>query len=119
VRKAFDDFLSGTMKMTENKTVRRILHFKFTLPSADNAQLLAVMKNAAPHSGIFGDMKIRFLQNADNPTRIIQIVEYDAPESIEASRQSMASDPRVQAYLQVWRTMVPNVEMDVYREIEG
>jgi uncharacterized protein YbaA (DUF1428 family) len=119
VRKAFDDFLSGTMKMTDNKTVRRILHFKFTLPSADNAQFLAAMKSAAPHSGIFGDMKIRFLQNADNPAKIIQIVEYDAPESIEASRQSMASDPRVQAYLQVWRTMVPNVEMDVYREIEG
>jgi len=31
----------------------------------------------------------------------------------------MASDPRVQTYLQVWRTIVPNVEMDVYREIEG
>ena len=119
MRKKFEDIFAGTMKMTDNKTVRRILHFKFTLPSADNAQLLAAMKNAAPHAAIFGDMKIRFLQNADAPTKIIQIIEYDAPESIEASRQTMASDARVQAYLQVWRTMVPNVEMDVYREIEG
>jgi truncated hemoglobin YjbI len=83
VQKAFDDFISGTMKMTDNKTVRRILHFKFTLPSADNVQFLSAMKNAAPHAAIFGDMKIRFLQNADNPAKIIQIVEYDAPESIE------------------------------------
>ena len=112
MQKAFDDFISGTMKMTDNKTVRRILHFKFTLPSADNVQFLSAMKNAAPHAAIFGDMKIRFLQNADNPAKIIQIVEYDAPESMEA-------DPRVQTYLQVWRTIVPNVEMDVYREIEG
>jgi hypothetical protein len=38
---------------------------------------------------------------------------------MEARRQSMASDPRVQAYLQAWRTMAPSVEMDVYREIES
>jgi uncharacterized protein YbaA (DUF1428 family) len=105
--------------MSENKTVRRVLHFKFTLPSADAAQLFAAMKNAAPYSTVFGEVHVRFLQNADDPKKIIQIVEYEAPEQIEANRQSMASDPRVQAYLQVWRAMVPNVEMDVYREIEG
>jgi len=105
--------------MSDEKKVRRILHFKFTLPSADTAQLFALMKNAAPYNTIFGEMTVRFLQNADDPAKIIQIVEYEAPEQMEASRQSMASDPRVQAYLQVWRTMVPNVEVDVYREIEG
>ncbi len=105
--------------MPESKTVRRILHFKFTLPSRDTAQLFALMKNAAPYTTVFGEMKVRFLQNADDPTKIIQIVEYDTPEAVEASRQSAASDPRVQAYLQVWRAMAPNVEMDVYREIEG
>jgi cystathionine beta-lyase family protein involved in aluminum resistance len=105
--------------MTDEKKVRRILHFKFTLPHADSAQLLALMKNAAPYNTIFGEMHVRFLQNADDPTKVIQIVEYEAPEQMEASRQSLASDPRVQAYLQVWRAMVPNVEVDVYREIEG
>lgn len=104
---------------TDDKKLRRILHFKFTLPSADTAQIFALMKNAAPYAGMFGDMMVRFLQNADDPTKIIQIVEYDAPEAMETNRQSIASDPRVQAYLQVWRAMVPNVEVDVYREIEG
>jgi len=105
--------------MPEEKTVRRILHFQFTLPSADTAQLFAMMKNAKPYTTIFGEMHVRFLQNADDPTKIIQIVEYDAPESLEANRQSLASDPRVQAYLQMWRAMIPNVQVDVYREIEG
>jgi hypothetical protein len=104
--------------MSEEKKVRRILHFKFTLPSKDAAQFFAMMKNMSPISTIFGDMHMHFLQNADDPARIIQVVEYDAPESMEARRQSMASDPRVQAYLQAWRTMAPSVEMDVYREIE-
>ncbi len=47
-----------------------------------------MMKNTAPYMTIFGEMSVRFLQNADDPTRIIRIVEYDAPESMEANRQS-------------------------------
>jgi hypothetical protein len=103
----------------EEKTVRRILHFKFTLPSADSAQLLSILKTSKPYSTIFGEVNVRFLQNADDRAKILQIMEYDAPKSIEANRQSMASDPRVQAYLQVWRSMAPNVEVDVYQELEG
>jgi hypothetical protein len=106
--------------MSEEKTVRRILHFKFTMPSAEGAQLLLKMlKSSAPYATIFGEVNVRFLQNADDRAKILQIVEYNAPETIEANRQSLASDPRVQAYLQVWRSMAPNVEMDVYQEIEG
>jgi hypothetical protein len=103
----------------DENTVRRILHFKFTLPSADSAQLLNMLKTSKPYSTIFGEVNVRFLQNADDRAKILQIVEYNAPKSIEANRQSLASDPRVQAYLQVWRSMTPNVEVDVYQEIEG
>jgi hypothetical protein len=105
--------------MSDEKTVRRILHFKFTLPSADSAQLLNMLKSTKPYSTIFGEVNVRFLQNADDRAKILQIVEYNAPKSIEANRQSLASDARVQAYLQVWRSVAPNVEMDVYQELEG
>jgi len=104
--------------MAEDKTVRRFLHFRFSLPTADSAQLFAMMRKATPYTTIFGEMHVRFLQNADDPSKIIQIVEYDAPLSLEANRQTIASDPRVQTYLQMWRAMVPNVQVDVYREIE-
>lgn len=105
--------------MPPEKSVRRILHFKFSLPSPDTAQLLSAMKGSAPYSTIFGDAHVRFLQNADDLTKVLQIIEYDAPESVEANRQSVASDPRVVTYLQMWRAMMPNIEMNVYREIEG
>jgi hypothetical protein len=36
---------------------------------------------------------------------------------LELNRQRIAGDPRVQAYLQTWRTLLPgSVEIDVYRE---
>ena len=74
----------------------------------------------ASASRFFGGAKVRFLQNTDDPSRFIQVVEYEMPESVETNRQRIASDPRVQAYLTAWRTMVPGaVEIDVYRDVEG
>src|SRR5215207_8382069 len=94
--------------------VRRILHFRFTLPAADPAQLLSLMKAAAPMYASFGNAETRFLQNVDDPGRFIQVIEYDAPEAVEINRQRIASDPRVQTYLQAWRSMMPGgVEVDV------
>lgn len=100
--------------------VRRTLHFRFTLPTADPSQLLAFLKALTPYYEFFGGTRVRFLQNTDDPTRFIQVIEYEAPEAMETNRQRIASDPRVQAYLQAWRTMVPGaIEIDVYRDVEG
>ena len=58
------------------------------------------------------------LRNADDPTKFIQVIEYETPESFELNRQSLASDARFQAYLQMWRAMLPGaLEVDVYQEI--
>jgi hypothetical protein len=55
----------------------------------------------------------------DDPARFVQEVEYDMHEFMEINRQRVASDPRVQTYLQTWRSMLPNgVQIDVYREVE-
>lgn len=100
-------------------TTRRTVHLKFTLPGADPAQLLAVMNAAAPFYQFFG-ARHRLLQNVDDPARFIQVIEYEAPTSLEVNRQRIASDPHLQVYLQAWRTMLPGaVEIDVYRDVEG
>jgi hypothetical protein len=97
--------------------IRRILHFKFTLPGASE-QMIAMMKSAAPLYQMFGDAQVRLLQNVDDPSRFLQEIEYDAPEAMEMNRQQIASDPRVQAYLQAWRTMLPGaIEIDVYKVV--
>jgi len=106
--------LGQAMNQGEKK-IRRTLHFKFALPTATE-QMIAMMKSATPLYQMFGDAQIRFLQNVDDPTRFLQEIEYDAPESLETNRQQIAADPRVQAYLQAWRAMFPGaVELDVYK----
>jgi hypothetical protein len=100
------------------KKIRRTLYFRFTLPGASE-QMIAMIKSAAPlYYQMFGEAKVRLLQNVDDPARFLQEIEYEAPESMELNRQQIASDPRVQAYLQAWRAMLPGaIEIDVYKVV--
>ncbi len=98
--------------------VRRTLHLRFTLPGADPDQLAAMMRASAPFYQAYGKAELKLLRNADDPAKFIQVIEYETPESFELNRQSLASDARFQAYLQMWRAMLPGaLEVDVYQEI--
>jgi hypothetical protein len=102
---------------TQSQTVRRVVQFKFTLPTPDSGQLASLLRSATPFYEAFGGRRIRLLQNVDDPTRFIQEIEYDTPEVIEFNRQRVASDPRIQAYLRTWRSLLPgSIEIDVYQE---
>jgi hypothetical protein len=97
--------------------IRRTLHFRFTLPGASE-QIIAMIKSSAPLYQMFGDAKVRLLQNVDDPGRFLQEIEYQASEKLELNRQQLASDARVQTYLQAWRTMVPGaIEIEVFKEL--
>lgn len=101
----------------DNK-VRRTLHLRFTLPAAEPAQILAMVKAATPFYEFFGSREVKLLQNVDDPTKYIQVIEYETDEALEINRQRIASDPRMQGYLQAWRAVMPGaVEIDVFKEV--
>jgi hypothetical protein len=103
---------------TGETKVRRTLHLKFTLPAADSTQMVAMIKAAAPFYQMFGNAQVRLLRNVDDPGKFIQEIEYEAHEDWEINRQKLASDLRMQTYLQAWRTMLPGApEIDVYQEV--
>ena len=106
------------MANEEAAEVRRTLQLRFTLRTADSGQLAAMIKAAAPFYQMFGKAEVRLLQNVDDPSKFVQIIDYEAVEDWELSRQRIASDPRMQVYLQTWRTMFPGVlEIDVFQEV--
>ncbi len=106
------------MSDDEQPKVRRTLQLRFTLPTADSTQLAAMIKAAAPFYQMFGKAEVRLLQNVDDPAKFIQLIEYEADEAWELNRQRIASDARMQAYLQTWRTMFPGaLEIDVFEEV--
>jgi len=106
------------MSDDDQPKVRRTLQLRFTLPSGDSAQLVGMIKAAAPLYQMFGKAEVRLLQNVDDPAKFVRLIEYEAREDWELSRQRIAGDPRMQVYLQTWRTMFPGaLEIDVYQDV--
>jgi hypothetical protein len=106
--------------MADETKVVRTLHLRFTLPTADSAQLRAMSQALRSFYEFFGGTRVHLLQNVDDPTRFIQVIEYETAEALELNRQRIASDPRLQTYLQAWRTILPGaIEIDVYRDAES
>jgi hypothetical protein len=105
--------------MDNGTTIRRVLQFRFTLPTTEPTQFLAFIRAAEPYYELFGGKQVRLLQNVDQPAQFIQIIDYEVHESFETNRQQLAGDPRLQAFLQGWRALFPGiVEVDVFREVE-
>src|SRR5580658_729808 len=103
---------------TDETKVRRTVHLKFTLPGADSKQMAAMIKASAPFYQMFGNARVRLLQNVDDPGKFVQEIEYEANEGWELNRQKIAGDLRMQTYLQAWRAMLPGApEIDVYQEV--
>ena len=84
----------------DDPKVRRTLHLRFTLPTADSGHFVAMIKAATPFYQMFGNAQVRLLQNVDDPMKFIQEIEYEANEDWELNRQRLASDARMQTYLQ-------------------
>ncbi|MGB7035940.1 MAG: hypothetical protein WBD71_10465 [Xanthobacteraceae bacterium] len=106
------------MANDEQPKVRRTLQLRFTLPATDTTQLITMIKAAAPFYQVFGNAQVRLLQNVDDPARFIQEIEYEANEDWELNRQLLASDARMQTFLQTWRTMFPGaMEIDVFQQV--
>ena len=102
----------------EETKVRRTLQLRFTLPASDSTQLIAMIKAATPFYQMFGKADVRLLQNVDDQSKFVQEIEYEAEEDWELSRQRIASDPRMQVYLQTWRNLFPGgLEIEVYQEV--
>jgi hypothetical protein len=111
---------SGTTEMANGEKVRRTLHLKMTVPTADPAHLLPMVQAAMPFYEFFGGTRVRLLQNVDDPAKFIQEIEYETDEALELNRQRIASDLRIQTYLQTWRAMLGSaVEVDVYEDVTG
>src|SRR5262249_11660216 len=108
------------MAQDSEKKILRVLQLRFTLPTADPTQFVALIKATEPYYELFGSKQVRLLQNVDNPAQFVQIIDYEIHESLETSRQQIAADPRLQAFLQAWRQMFPGtVEVDIFREVEA
>ena len=103
----------------EPMKLRRTLLLRLKAPTPDAAKMLGtMMQNTAAMYQAFGDTKVRLLRNADDQAQFLQIIEFQADQAVERSRQKMASDPAMQNFLQAWRAMFPGAaDAEVYEDV--
>jgi hypothetical protein len=96
------------------------VHLRIRIPGADVSHLLTMIRAAIPFYEASTPARVRLLKNADDPAQFVQVIEYESEPTIEAGRQKLASDPMIQNYLQIWRTMsMGAAEVDVYEDVTG
>ena len=99
--------------------VRRVLQIK-ARALGDPAQVLALIRSAAPFYQALGGTRFSVLQNVDDPAQLLIEIEYEAHTALELNRQKLASDPMVRTFLQGWRAMLAgSADIDVYEDVTG
>jgi len=103
----------------QSAKLKRTLLLRLKAPTPDAAKVLgSMMHSTAAMYQTFGDAKVRLLRNADDPSQFLQIIEFQADQAVERSRQKMASDPAMQNFLQAWRVMFPGAaDAEVYEDV--
>ena len=105
--------------MAEEANMKRVLHMKVRA-LGEPAQVLALIRSAAPFYRSMGAAGFRVLQNVDDPAQMLVEVEYEAHAALELNRQKFASDPMLRTFLQGWRTILAgSADMDVYEDVTG
>ena len=97
--------------------VKRVLQMKLRA-LGDAAQVLALIRSAAPFYSSLGGGTFRLLQNVDDPAQLVIEIEYEAHAALELNRQKIASDPVVRSFLQGWRAILAgSADMDVFEDV--
>jgi hypothetical protein len=101
----------------EQKALRRVLQMKMRA-LGDPAQVLMLMRSAAPFYSALGGTKVRLMQNVDDPAQFCIEIEYEANAAMEMNRQKVSSDPMIRTFLTGWRTMLAgSADVDVYEDV--
>jgi hypothetical protein len=101
------------------KALRRVLQMKMRA-LGDPAQMLMLMRSAAPFYRTLGGTKVRLMQNVDDPAQFCIEIEYEANAAMEMNRQKVSSDPMIRTFLTGWRAMLAGAaDVDVYEDVSA
>lgn len=95
----------------------RILHLRIKTPKSGD-HLFAFLKDAIPYYESPGGVRVRLLRRIEDPTRFVEVIEYDSKEAFDKDQQRVDKDPQMRSYLQTWRSLLDDdVEVESYEDV--
>lgn len=96
----------------------RTVHLRIQTEPDRCDPLFSFLRNAIPFYEAPGGVRIRLLRNVEDPTRFIEVVEYDSVEAFEKDEERLRHDDRMRGYLQTWRSLLSGaVEVETYEDV--
>ncbi len=96
----------------------RILHLRIKTLGEGTEALFSFLKSAIPFYESSGDVRIRLLRQVDDPTRFIEVIEYDSLEAFNKDQQRVDNDPQMRSNLQTWRSLLEErIEVETYEDV--
>lgn len=93
------------------------LHLRIRVREGGLEDLVGFLRRAVPFYESPGGIRVRLLQSGSDPSRLIEVVEYESEDAYRRDEERVASDPEMGRLLAEWRALLaepPSVE--VYRD---
>ena len=96
----------------------RVLHLRIRTPSGSADALFSFLKGVIPFYEAAGGVRVRLLRSIEDPTRFIEVIEYDSLEAFDRDQHRVDNDPQMRSYLQTWRSLLDGgVEVETYEDL--
>lgn len=96
----------------------RILHLRCATRTGASEELSEFLKEAVPFYESLPGVSVQLLRNVNEPHRYIEVIVYETIASYERDRARVENDPRMQALLQRWRSLLaPNIAVETYDDV--
>jgi quinol monooxygenase YgiN len=99
-------------------SARVVIHLRIRAQDYNHEPLLRFLRTAVPFYERAGGISIRLFQNVDDPSRFIEIVEYENQQAHDRDQVRVVSDRQMQSYIQSWHAILDGPpEVETYRDI--
>jgi hypothetical protein len=106
--------------MNVKTTVSRpiVIHLALTLPPDKQHELLAFLREAISYYEAPGGIRIRLLRNVEEPSHLIEVVEYLDTPIYEKDAVRIRQADKMKEYLSRWRELVQGpVVVETYEDL--
>jgi len=94
-----------------------VLHLRITTREIGGETLRSFLRMAVPFYQAPQGIAVRLLRNRADPTRFVEVIEYDDEEAFEHDAARVRSDPEMRRLLERWRSLlVGGIEVEVFED---
>ena len=105
-------------KLDENQNTPIVINLRIAVPIENQKKFIRFLRDAVPFYQTSGGIFIKLFRSIDDPTKLIEVVEYENRDSFEKDQIRVENNVIMKNYLDKWRSLlVGDIAVEVYEEI--